>query len=248
VTRASIYDQIGTHYHERRRAEPRWQAAIDAALGGAASVINVGAGTGSYEPHDRFVVAIEPSATMIGRRSHGSAPVVRAMAEALPVAGDAFDAALTTLTIHHWSDPIAGLAEMRRVAGRQIVLTWDPAVTERFWLFDYLPEIVEHERGVATLSTVVEHIEVVTVEVLAVPFDCRDGVLGAYWRRPRAYLDPVTRSAISGIALLDDDVVQAGIARLTADLESGRWDARHADLEHLDELDLGYRLVVAGRV
>jgi SAM-dependent methyltransferase len=241
----SIYDRIGTHYHERRRPEPRWEAAIHDALGPARSVVNVGAGTGSYEPRDRFVVAVEPSATMIRERSRGSAPVVRAVAEALPIADDAFDLALAVLTIHHWNDAIAGLAEIRRVAGRQVVLTWDPAVAERFWLFEYLPQIVEHERGVATLATVVEHLDVVTVDVLPVPFDCADGVLGAYWRRPHAYLDPVTRSAISGIALLDDGVVDAGIAQLAADLESGRWHARHADLEGLEELDLGYRLAVA---
>jgi SAM-dependent methyltransferase len=242
----SIYDRIGTHYRDRRRPEPRWETPIHAALGDATSVVNVGAGTGSYEPRDRFVVAVEPSETMIRERSRGSAPVVRTVAEALPIADDAFDAALAVLTIHHWSDPIAGLTEMRRVAGRQVVLTWDPAVAERFWLFEYLPQIVDHERGVATLSTVVEHLDIATVDVLPVPFDCRDGVLGAYWRRPHAYLDPVSRSAISGIALLDDDVVEAGIAQLAADLDSGRWHARHAELERLGELDLGYRLVVAG--
>lgn len=241
----SIYDRIGTHYHERRRPEPRWEAAIHAAVGDATSVVNVGAGTGSYEPRDRFVVAVEPSARMIRERSAGSAPVVRAAAEALPVADSAFDAALAVLTIHHWNDPLTGLAEMRRVAGRQVVLTWDRAMAERFWLFEYLPQILENERSVATIETVVEHLEVVSVDALPVPFDCADGVLGAYWRRPHAYLDPVTQSAISGIALLDDHVREAGIARLAADLETDRWNERHADLEHLDELDLGYRLVVA---
>jgi SAM-dependent methyltransferase len=242
----SIYDRIGTRYHERRRPEPRWEVAIHAALGDAASVVNVGAGTGSYEPRDPFVVAIEPSATMIGERSRESAPVARAVAEALPFADAMFDAALAVLTIHHWSDPIAGLAEMRRVAARQVVLTWDREMAERFWLFEYLPEILENEREGATIETVVEHLDVATVDVVPVPFDCADGVMGAYWRRPHEYLDPVTRSAISGIALLDDDVREAGIAQLAADLESGRWNARHADLEHLEEIDLGYRLVVAG--
>lgn len=241
------YDTIGVDYASRRREEPTWARAIVAALGDAASVVNVGAGTGNYEPRDRVVVAVEPSVTMLAQRRGGAAPVVRAGAEALPFCDHAFDAALAVLTVHHWRDPAAGLAELARVAPRQVVVSWDRDATLAFWLSrDYLPELEAHVSGQSTVDDVVGALDVRDVRVLPVPRECADGFLGASWARPEAYLDPTTRGAMSGLALLDPGVVDAAMARLARDLADGTWHERNAELEALGELDAGFRLVVAG--
>lgn len=242
------YDRIGTTYGRHRQADPRIAARIEAALGGARSVVNVGAGSGSYEPRDARVVAVEPSRVMLRQRPDGAAPAVHGVAEALPFADASFDAALAILTVHHWRDLARGLDEMRRVARRRrIVLTWAPEIAARFWLVhDYLPEIAAAERGLATVAHVVDALPGSEVVTLPVPHDCRDGFLGAYWRRPEAYLDPSVRGAISGLARLDARVVDAAVARLASDLASGAWHERHRELLGRDEVDLGYRLVVHG--
>jgi SAM-dependent methyltransferase len=242
------YAALGNRYAARRVPDPRISGLIAAELGGARTVLNVGAGTGSYEPTDQRVVAIEPSETMIRQRPAAAAPLVRGVAENLPFADQAFDAALAVLTVHHWASAPAGLAEMRRVARRQMVLTWDPEIFAGFWLVrDYLPQIAAHERTLACLAVVKRELarggqEMVTREVL-VPGDCTDGFLGAYWRRPHAYLAPGIRASMSGIAQLDQDAVTAAIRQLAADLASGRWHDRHGHLLERTELDLGYRLV-----
>jgi len=235
-------------YGQKRRPEPRWAARIHAALGDARTVVNVGAGTGSYEPADRTVIAVEPSRRMIDQRPTGAAPAVRAVAEALPLPDDAVDAALAVFAVHHWRDPIAGLAEMRRVARRQVVVTWHPGMfSDRFWFVrDYLPQVAAHEAALATLDTVTRQLQATAIVALPVPADCTDGFFGAYWSRPHAYLDSGVRAAISALALLDQDEVAAAVSRLAADLASGRWGARYHDLLDLVELDLGYRLVLAG--
>ncbi|MGW3347399.1 class I SAM-dependent methyltransferase [Nonomuraea rubra] len=243
------YLRLGVGYAGQRVPDPRVAAMIDAALGAAGSVVNVGAGTGSYEPAGRDVLAVEPSAVMIAQRRAGSAPVVRARAERLPLADGSFDAALAVLTVHHWSDAAAGLAELRRVSARQVVLTWDPAVTGRFWLVrDYVPELSRLEAGLATVATVVAELGRgggrTTVTPVPVPADCTDGFMGAYWRRPERYLDPRVRASISAFATVGEDVAGEAMQRLGADLESGRWLERHGDLLGLAALDLGYRLVV----
>lgn len=224
---------------------------LDLAIGDAASVVNVGAGTGSYEPVDRLVLAVEPSRTMIAQRPAGAAPAVRATAERLPLRDAAADVALAVLTVHHWPDPGAGLAELVRVARRQVVLTWDGAwIARSFWLVaEYLPEIARLEAGLATVDTVVaelsRHRRRVEVRAVPVPADCVDGVLAAHWRRPDAYLDPAVRAAASGLALLPPATVETALRRLADDLATGRWHGRHADLLDRTELDVGYRLVVA---
>lgn len=239
------YDVIGQGYRGHRRPDARIAAAIDAALGQARTVLNVGAGTGSYEPVGRRVVAVEPSWEMIRQRAAGSAPVVRAVAESLPFRDAAFDAAVAILTVHHWSNLDAGLTELRRVSRRQVVLTWDQAEVARFWLVaEYLPEIAEHERTLPSLTAVREGLDA-EVYPVPVPADCVDGFLGAYWRRPAAYLDARVRAAISGIALLDQRVVRSAMVRLRSDLDSGRWYRRHAGLLEADSVDLGYRLLVS---
>lgn len=241
------YDTIGRAYSVSRRADPRIAQRVVAALGGARSVVNVGAGAGSYEPADRRVLAVEPSAVMVAQRPAGAAPAVRALAESLPFPDDAFDAALAVLTVHHWSDPCAGLRELRRVArGRVVVLTWDPAHAG-FWLTrDYFPDFVELDRrDFPTLADFAAALGPVEVGAVPVPHDCADGFLGAFWRRPEAYLDERVRAGISSFARFGD--VSPRLGRLRDDLESGRWAAENAELLDLEELDLGYRLIVGGR-
>lgn len=245
------YAVLGVAYSARRQPDPRIAAVIRAALDDARTVVNVGAGAGSYEPPDVRLVAVEPSLVMIGQRQRCAAPAVRAVAESLPFRCNAFDAALAVLTVHHWRSAAAGLAEMRRVARTQAVLTWDPAITSRFWLVtDYLPQIPAHERRLACLDAVRAGLRAgadVTVLPVPVPGDCADGFLGAYWQRPEAYLRPSVRAAISSLSLIDQRTVRAAMARLAADLASGRWQERHGRLLASRELDLGYRLVVARR-
>lgn len=239
------YDEIGVGYAARRRADPRIAAAIHTALGEGRTLVNVGAGGGSYEPQDRKVVAVEPSAVMIRQRHPGSAPVVQAAAESLPLHDRAFDAAMALLTVHHWSDRARGLRELARVAERVVLLTWDPA-SDGFWLTrDYLPEVVDVDRRIMPDRALLEEcLGPVAVAPLPIPHDCADGFLAAYWRRPELYLDPLARAAISTFSRVAG--LEAGIARLGADLASGAWARRYGELADLTELDAGYRLVVAG--
>jgi len=243
------YDIIGEGYASLRRPDPRLADGILAALGECRSVLNVGAGTGSYEPTDRHVVAVEPSPTMIAQRPEGAAPVVRAAAERLPFPDDSFDAAMAVLTVHHWDRRGRGLGELCRVGvQRRVVLTWDQAVAEReFWLLrDYLPQLIPRERKVAIpVEFVAESIGAEVVVPVPVPYDCTDGFFGAYWRRPSLYLDPRVRSAISGFALAEVEHYREGLALLDADLRSGAWHRRYGHLLDRETLDLGYRLVVA---
>ena len=246
---SALYDRIGQGYTSTRRSDPRIAAAILDALENARSVLNVGAGAGAYEPSGGSVVAVEPSWHMIQQRANGAPPAVQASAEALPFKAKAFDAALAVLTLHHWSDWRSGLREMRRTATRLVLFMFDPAVVaRRFWLTEvYFPEIAELDRGRSpSVAEVAAELDPCRVEPIAIPHDCVDGFLAAYWRRPEAYLDPEVRNSISALALVDDDVLAPGIARLRADLESGAWRERNAELLDLDALDLGYRLVVAG--
>ena len=242
-----IYDQIGGSYASTRQTDAAWEAQIHAALGDARRVVNVGAGSGSYEPAGAELIAIEPSETMIRQRPDGSAPVVRAVAEQLPFADGAFTAAMAVLTTHHWTDAERGLRELARVAQHQVIVTWDPEwFAANFWLVrDYLPEVADHERELATMAAVNAHLAVRQVEPLLVARDCRDGFFGAYWAQPERYLDGEVRASMSGLALLDADVVARGVNALRRDLDSGAWARRNAQLSGLDRLDLGYRLIVA---
>jgi len=242
----ALYDRLGATYTTTRREDPRLAAAIHAALGDAVTVVNVGAGTGSYEPGDRRLVAIEPSRVMIAQRPPGAAPAIIASAEALPLADDSVDAAMAVLSDHHWRDRAQGLREMRRVARRRaVVFQHDPQVAERFWLTrDYLPTFLRRLRGKG-LADMMRPLGDVTLTPVPIPHDCHDGFLAAHWRRPHAYLDPVVRAGISVFQLLPEDEVAAAVERLRADLDSGEWERRNADILDRDELDLGFRLVVA---
>jgi len=241
---AELYDEIGQHYDTYRRPDPRIAAAIAEALGPAGRVVNVGAGTGSYEPRDCPVVAVEPSHAMIRQRPPGGGRAVQASATALPFRDAAFDVALAVLTIHHWPDRARGLAELMRVAPRAVILTWDPD-SAGFWLVDdYFPEIAALDRPIfPTMDELRRILGRVEVRPVPVPYDCADGFLGAYWRRPHAYLDAGVRGAISTFTKVA--ALEAPLQRLRRELEDGTWTRRYGHLMDRMEMDLGYRLVVA---
>ena len=242
----ALYDQIGGSYTRTRHPDPKIAAAILNALADAGTVINVGAGAGAYEPVGRSLVAVEPSWRMIRQRPNGAAPVAQASAEALPFRAATFDAALAVLTVHHWTDWRAGLDEMKRVANRLVIFTFDPSEVHKYWLIEaYFPEIADLDQGrCPTVTEIARHLEDCRVDRIPIPHDCVDGFLAAFWRRPEAYLDPGVRAAISSFALLDQDVVARGVAQLEADLESGEWVRRFGHIRSLDSLDIGYRLLV----
>ncbi|MFJ4697404.1 MULTISPECIES: class I SAM-dependent methyltransferase [unclassified Streptomyces] len=243
---SAVYDRIGVGYRRVRRPDPRLAALIREGLGGARTVVNVGAGTGSYEPVDAEVVAVDPSQVMLDQ--HPGARKVLAGAEELPFEDGAFDAAMAVMTVHHWPGLRQGLAELRRVARRQLVFTWDPVHRPELWVVgEYFPEIRAMERARFTpVSEVAEAMGAHTVVPFPIPHDFTDGFQTAYWRRPEMFLDPVVRAASSTFAQLPGSVVGPAVARLRADLESGEWHRRHAELLTRDAVDYGYRLLVAG--
>ncbi|MFC1437435.1 MerR family transcriptional regulator [Streptacidiphilus sp. N1-10] len=243
-----LYDSIGADYPATRRTEPRIAARVWEALGDARTVLNVGAGTGSYEPTDREVTAVEPSAVMRALRPAGAAPCVAAAAEHLPFADRSFDAAMAFSTVHHWRDPVAGLRELRRVARRVVVFTYDasdPGWLQRFWLTrDYLPEFAGLLTDWPSLADLTRAIGG-RAEPVLVPWDCADGFFEAYWRRPEAYLDEQVRRAVSVWTRVGPEAEQRAVAGLRDDLASGRWAERNRDLVALDAAELGLRLLVA---
>jgi SAM-dependent methyltransferase len=245
----ATYDTIGQNYARYRQPDPRIARQIDAALGDAELVLNVGAGTGSYEGHDRRVVAVEPSEVMVAQRPSGAAPAVRALAGALPFSDGSFDAAMAIFTVHHWSDTAAALTELCRVADGIVILTFDAQVHAQHWLFkEYLPEAVTLDSWrTPPVEVVAETVGADRIEVVPVPADCVDGFNWAYWRRPELYLDPIVRSCISGLAQMPDALVASRMEQLAADLADGTWLSRHAALAQLDSVDGGFRLVVRAR-
>src|SRR5580692_7423219 len=237
MSSSQLYDSIGATYTVTRRTEPRIAAQVWAALGDARTVLNVGAGTGSYEPPGRDVTAVEPSALMRAQRPAGAAPCVAAAAESLPFEDQSFDAAMAIATIHHWPDPIAGLREMRRVARRVVVFTFDGSDTgwlRRFWLTrDYLPEVADLLVGRPSLTQQANAIGA-RIEPVLIPWDCADGFFEAYWRRPEAYLEDHVRRAVSTWTRVGPEAEQRAVGGLRDDLASGRWAARNRDLAGLD--------------
>ena len=245
MSSARLYDTIGATYTVTRRTEPRIAEQVWAALGDAQTVLNVGAGTGSYEPPGLDVIAVEPSAVMRAQRPAGAAPCVDATAESLPFEDQSFDAAMAFATIHHWQDPIAGLREMQRVARRVVVFTCDASDPDRFWLNrDCLREYAGLWAGRPSLTDLARAIGARTEPVL-VPWDCADGFYEAYWRRPEAYLDEHVRRGMSIWARVGPDAEQRAVHSLRDDLASGRWAERNRDLVDLDAAELGLRLLIA---
>ena len=243
---AATYDRLGVGYVRGRRPDARWQQAVDHALGSALSIVNIGAGTGSYEPSDRAVVAVDPSTVMLEQRPATAAPSICAVAEALPFAAGQFDVAMAVSTLHHWADWETGIRELMRVASRALVIHFDPVVHDDFWLVrDYLPELSDVWRSTVTPQQVADAMGPQTrITRLLVPADCRDGFLSAYWRRPSAYLEAEVRQCMSGLQALDPAALERGIAALRADLRSGRWHTKQAELESQEEFDGGWRLLV----
>lgn len=240
-----LYDTIGGAYANARHPDSRIERAILNVLGNARTVLNVGAGTGSYEPSDRSVVAVEPSWVMAGQRAADAAPVILGKSEDLPLPDNSFDAVLATLTVHHWSDRQRGLKECRRVArDRVVIFTWDPD-SDGFWMItEYFPEILELDRRLFPSMALIENaLGPIEVSALPIAADCSDGFLGAYWQRPEMYLREEIRSGMSSFQRISS--VKDGIARLQHDIESGDWKLRHSDLLREAALDIGYRLVVA---
>jgi SAM-dependent methyltransferase len=242
---AQLYDTIGATYTVTRRTEPRIAQQVWAALGDAQTVLNVGAGTGSYEPPDRDVTAVEPSAVMRAQRPADAARCVAAAAESLPFEDQSFDAAMAFATIHHWQDPIAGLREMGRVARRVVVFTSDFSDPDLFWLNrDYLPEFADLLAGRPSLTELARAAGA-WLEPVLIPWDCADGFHEAYWRRPEAYLDEHVRRGISIWARVGPDAEQRAVRSLRDDLASGWWIERNRDLIDLDAAELGLRLLIA---
>jgi SAM-dependent methyltransferase len=241
------YEQRGVGYARHRREDPRIAARIHAALGDAATVVNVGAGAGSYEPRDRWVLAVEPSATMRAQRPPGAAPAIAARAEALPLDDDSVDAAMACVTVHHWEDRAAGLGEMRRVArGPAVVFTFDLDALPP-WQLEYFgrPLEVERDRFGAVEQVAAELGGRTRVERIPIPADCSDGFVEAYWNRPEAFLDPEVRASQSLWALLEPGAEDLVVERLRADLESGAWDAEHGQLRVQAENTGSLRLIVS---
>ena len=238
-----IYDTIGVDYSTLRKSDPHITAAIEAGLGDAKTVVNVGAGAGSYEPADRRVTAVEPSQEMISQRVNAN-PVIQGVAENLPFDDNAFDAAMATLTVHHWTDKQKGLAEMRRVARERVVILTFDAYFDGFWLVDYFPALQELDKQqMPLMSDYSDWLGPVEISEVPIPAECTDGFLCAYWQRPEAYLDEKIRTAISSFWKIGD--LTEGLARLEADLDSGGWEDRYGQLRGLQTLDCGYRLVVS---
>lgn len=240
------YDQLAEQYRSYRKPDPRIAARVQFHIQGAQRVLNVGAGMGSYEPEDCEVVVIEPSHEMIAKRKSSKATLIQGFAEDLPFGDNDFDVSMGILTIHHWSDIALGLQEMLRVSKDKIVLfTWIGYGSD-FWLEDYIPEIIGvDEKLFPTLEELDQILGGISVETIEIPYDCTDGFMCAYWRRPEAYLDPKVRKAISTFSRIPD--IQERLNRLQDDIDSGAWRKKHSYLLEKESLDLGYRLVVCER-
>lgn len=238
----TLYDTIGLNYANLRQPDSRIARRIEAALGSAKTVLNIGAGAGSYEPTNKVITAVEPSAEMIQQRPVSNATVIQGSAEDLPYDDNTFDASMAVLTIHHWSDQERGVMEMRRVTRDKVVfLTYDPSF-RGFWLADYFPALITLDEGqIPHIGNYEKWLGAVKVSPINIPHDCSDGFLAAYWRRPAAYLEERVRAAMSSFWALDD--VSKGLEKLESDLKSGAWEQRYSNLINLDELDCGYRLV-----
>jgi SAM-dependent methyltransferase len=244
----NLYDQIGERYTVTRQPDYRIAAQIHEALGDAFSIANVGAGSGAYEPCDRDVLPIEPSIRMIAQRGPMLPPAVRGYAENLPLASDSVDAAMACMTLHHWTDWRVGIQELRRVARKRVVIfTYDHTYAKHFWLLrDYLPKLarLDGERFPAIEEQRAATGDDVRIEPVWIPYDCEDGFLAAYWRRPHAYLDARIRAGISTFHLPGAERLLDGLRELAEDLRSGRWEERYQDILEREELDLGYRLLI----
>lgn len=241
------YEAHGMGYARQRRTDPRIAAAVHSGLGAARTVLNVGAGAGSYEPDDRYVIAVEPSQAMRAQRPAGRVPAIAAVAENLPFDDAVFDAAMATVTVHQWSDLDQGLSELRRVTrGPIVILTFDAEALQRFWLADYAPELIAAERRRYPAMTKLARSlgEGSSVHDVPVPADCMDGFTEAYFARPECFLEHGVRRAQSAWGFVEPSVQVRAVARLRDDLASGAWDRRHGHLRTQPTFPGSLRLVV----
>lgn len=241
------YDQIGINYAQKRKSDPRIAAQISERLEGANSVLNIGAGAGSYEPKDLDLVALEPSLEMIKQRPFDAHPVVQGIAELLPFPDHSFSHALTILSMHHWTDQELAFSEINRVAtDKFIAVSWNPD-SEPFWLTrDYFLEIVDMDRdNFPSISLFKDHFDHVKIEPLFIPEDCTDGFLAAYWKRPSAYLDPAVRNSISSFAKMGD--ISETLTQLESDINSGQWHQKNASILNESQIDAGY-IIISGTI
>jgi len=249
---APRYDKIGRGYAATRREDPRLRDLIHTALGEARTVVNVGAGAGSYEPRDRYVIAIEPSDVMAAQRPRDLAPALRASAGRLPLRDQSIDAAMAVLTVHHWDDDQQqGVRELRRVSrGPVVILTYDPEVSGNMWLMrDYLTEVADLDRRIfPSTDQLADWLGgSITIKPVAIPADTVDWTLGSFWAHPERVLDAKARQATSGFARMPAEVVDRVVRDVSRDLEKGDWDAKNGHLRSLRAYDAGLRLVVASR-
>jgi SAM-dependent methyltransferase len=247
VRSSTDYDRVAPGYTGFRQTDPRIEARVHAALADSRTILNVGAGAGSYEPRDRWVLAVEPSAGMRAQRPPGAAPAIDGRAEGLPLDDGAVDAAMAMITVHHWDDPIGGLAELRRVASRRVVvLTFDMAALAPFWLVgDYAPEILAADGSLfPTIDVIADALGGARVEPVPIPIDCADGFIEAYYARPEGFLDPEVRAAQSVWGRVSDGVVERMAAELERDLADGTWEDRNGHLRSQPEYDGALRLIV----
>ena len=239
-----IYDSIGKHYASARRSDPDIVANIHNFLSNAESILNIGAGTGSYEPKNVRLVAVEPSTEMIKQRQANTAPAIQAFAELLPFKDNSFSHSMTVLSMHHWRDRAAAFDEIKRVTTeRFIALTWDPEAAP-FWLTEeYFPEIYEIDRSIfPSLKELKRHFPDIHFYPLAIPANCLDGFTAAYWARPEAYLNAKVRAMMSSFSRINN--LNDGLEKLKADLQSGFWHQKYAHLLNLKQLDVGYTIAV----
>ncbi|MET9728781.1 class I SAM-dependent methyltransferase [Streptomyces zaomyceticus] len=224
---------VGSGCSTYRRPDGRIARFIARALGDGRTVLNVGAGAGSYENIGGTVTAVEPSASMRARRPNGLDPAVDAVAEDLPFADGSFDASMTLFSVHQWSDVTAGLREMRRVTGGPVViLTCDPTLVRDFWLYEYAPAVLDTEarRHPSVDGMAAALGGTVSIEAVPIPLDCTDGFNEAYYGRPEMLLDPAARQSCSAWSFVDDNTREHFDRTLRRDLASGAWDERFGHL------------------
>jgi SAM-dependent methyltransferase len=244
------YESHGRGYAQRRRADPRIARWVHDALGDARTVLNVGAGAGSYEPVDRYVLALEPSESMRAQRSRTLAPAICGSAESIPLDDGAVDAAMAMVTVHHWPDLQRGLRELRRVSrGPVLILTFDRDALDRYWMPTYAPEyVVAERRRYPALDAIAEALGGrTTVHSIPIPIDCTDGFTEAFYARPEAFLDDDVRRSQSGWGFVEAAAQRRFVEHLAADLASGEWDRLYGSWRTRPEFDGSLRLLVAER-
>ena len=243
------YEHGGQKYSGQRKTDPRIAEYVHRALGNAKTVLNVGAGAGSYEPEDRYVIALEPSASMRSQRmNNGRTPAVIGFADTIPFDDNAFDASMALVTVHHWPDLDKGLKEMRRVTKDAVVImTFDPDALNEFWNVHYFPELIEVERQrYPSVDSLIKSLGGnCEVQKIPVPFDCTDGFQEAYYGRPEAFLEKDVRMSQSAWGFLPAGLEEQYVQALANDLASGEWDRKYGHYRKEPDFTCALRLIIS---